>query len=65
MVETSDVESRELLNVLTRDAADEIRQHEQEILGVRRALGGRSNQYQRERRKAIRVWIRASTHHRE
>ena len=34
MVDNSDVEPGDLLNVLTRDAADEIRQHEKEILGV-------------------------------
>ena len=39
MVDDSDVELRDLLNALTRDAADEIRQHEKEIHGVVKALG--------------------------
>ena len=56
-VDTFELELRDLFSVLTRDAPDEIRQHEQEILGVVRALGVDSSQYQRERRKAIRAVV--------
>ena len=57
MVDNSNVELRDLLIVLTRDAADEIRQHEKKIIGVVRALGGCSSQYQREHEKSIRAIV--------
>ena len=56
-VDDSDVELRELLNVLTRDAADEIKQHEKDILGFVTALGVCSSQYQRERDKSMRAIV--------
>ena len=62
LVGNSNVELRGLLNVFTRDAADEIRQHEQDLLGVFRALGVYTNQYQCERRKAIHAVV-AESHH--
>ena len=45
------------MNVLTRDAADEIKEHEKAIIGVVGASGGCSSQYQRERVKTIRATV--------
>ena len=56
-VHDSDIVFRGLLSVLTRDAADEIKQHEKDILGVVRVLGDCSSQYQRERGKSMRAIV--------
>ena len=57
VVETPEVELLELLNVVTRDVHDELKQNEKDIIGVVRAMGGCPNKYRRERRAALRAVV--------
>ena len=54
---TEDVDLKELMSVLTRDARKEIKELNAEILEVVQALGGSSGQYKRERQKGIRAVV--------
>ena len=47
----------ELFSVMTRDAVAQVKEHNDEILNVIRALGGSAGQYQRERRSAIKAVV--------
>ena len=48
---------KELMSVLTRDAKKQIKETNNEILSVIRALGGDGNRYKRERQKSIKAVI--------
>ena len=52
-----DVDLKELMSVLTRDARKEINELNAEILEVVQALGGSSGQYKRERQKGIKAVV--------
>ena len=56
-VETVEQDLQELFNVMTRDAVVQIRERNDEILNVVRALGGNTGKYQRERRAAIKAVV--------
>ena len=53
IVETSEQDLKELFSVMTRDAVAQVKEHNDEILSVIRALGGNTGKYQPERRSAI------------
>jgi hypothetical protein len=57
VVTSPEVELAELFNVMTRDAQEEIKQCERDIIGVVRALGGNASRYRRERRAAVRAVV--------
>ena len=56
-VEDAEADLRELMAVMTRDAKDEIKRHDDEIVAVVRALGGSIGKYRRERQKGIRAIV--------
>ena len=57
VIESPEVELQELFNVVTRDIQEEVKQHENDIIGIVRALGGCANQYGRERKAAVRAIV--------
>ena len=57
VVDSPEIELAELLNVVTRDVREEIKEHERDIIGVVRALGGSASKYRRERRAALRAVV--------
>ena len=56
-VEDAEADLRELMAVMTRDAKDEIKKHDDDIFAVVRALGGSVGKYRRERQKGIRAIV--------
>jgi hypothetical protein len=56
-VEDAEADLRELMAVMTRDAKDEIKKHDDDIIAVVRALGGSVGKYRRERQKGIRAIV--------
>ena len=56
-VETSEQDLKELFSVMTRDAVAQVKEHNEEILNVIRALGGDTGKYQRERRSPIKAVV--------
>ncbi len=55
IVETQEDDLKELFNVMTRDAVDQVRDHDREILSVIKVMGGNVGQYKRERKAAMRA----------
>ena len=55
VVETSEQDLKELFSVMTGDTVAQVKEHNQEILSVIRALGGDTGTYKRERKTAIRA----------
>ena len=56
-IEDAEADLRELMAVMTRDAKDEIKKHDDDIIAVVRALGGSVGKYRRERQKGIRAIV--------
>ena len=56
-VEDAEADLRERMAVMTRDAKDEIKKHDDDIIAVVRALGGSVGKYRRERQKGIRAIV--------
>ena len=54
---TAEDDLRDLMAVMTRDVREEVRQHNDEIIAVVRALGGSPKAYRRERSRAIRSMV--------
>ena len=57
IVETQEDDLKELFNVMTRDAVDQVRDHDREILSVIKVMGGNVGQYKRERKAAMRAIV--------
>ena len=57
MIDEHNVDLKELMSVLTRDARKEIIEMNAEILNVVQVLGGSSTQYKRERQKGTKAVV--------
>ena len=57
VIKSPETDLKELFSVMTRDAVAQVKEHDQQIMSVIKALGENAGRYKRERKAAIRAVV--------